>query len=270
MFELALLGALIWLCKSAAEDVMHAKNGTPNPRYEMKRAKAAARGERYQQPRYGSADYFADLKADFLQERTRLRREKAAAKAEERQTATIEVPFIDEVPQPTPKPVQPDGPDVVPAPPTPSPTKQATDLGEGETDRPARRNATTVGPGIRPAAENVVQFARRTSEKENAVTTQTETTEVIGLDQAIDYARRLAANAGAHGAAGNETYPGRLQQAKIAGAGIQTAHDMQAAFTAAAEAAETHAKTLEGYKNVQEAYNAAPDAPDKQFATAGQ
>lgn len=77
MFELAIFAAVVWLVKSAAEDVIHAANNTPNPRYEAKRRRAAARGQSYSQPRYGSREYFGDLWSDFLVKRTELRRGKA-------------------------------------------------------------------------------------------------------------------------------------------------------------------------------------------------
>ena len=92
-------------------------------------------------------------------------------------------------------------------------------------------------------------------------------TEIIGLTPSIAYAERLAAEAGLHGPDGNERYLARLAAARVTGAGLTTGHDMQAAFAAAAAAAARHAAELGQQTSVQEAYNAAPDAGDKDFQT---
>jgi hypothetical protein len=77
---------VVWVLKNAAMDVMHAKNGTENPRFAArKRAREAAGG------RYGFRDWWGDFWADVLQERTRLRREKARREAEKR-TGSAAVP----------------------------------------------------------------------------------------------------------------------------------------------------------------------------------
>ncbi len=93
--------------------------------------------------------------------------------------------------------------------------------------------------------------------------------EVQGLDQSIAYARSLATYAGEHGQAGNEGYLAHLNGAKVAGEGLRTAAEMQEAFANAQTAAEAHAAELEKQKQVQEAYDANPDAGDKDFQTEG-
>lgn len=93
--------------------------------------------------------------------------------------------------------------------------------------------------------------------------------EVFGLDQSIAYAKGLATFAGEHGPAGNEGYVGHLTKSKVTGAGLQSAHDMQEAFGAAQAAADKHAKELERQRGVQEAYDSAPDAGDKDFQQQG-
>ena len=93
--------------------------------------------------------------------------------------------------------------------------------------------------------------------------------EVIGLDQSIAYASSLATLAGEHGMAGNEGYIGHLTGQKVAGDALRTASEMQEAFSNAAAAAEAHAAELTKQKQVQEAYDANPDAGDKQFQTEG-
>ncbi|GGL17745.1 hypothetical protein [Mangrovihabitans endophyticus] len=89
--------------------------------------------------------------------------------------------------------------------------------------------------------------------------------EVVGLDQSIAYAEGLAAEAGEHGTDGGETYLAHLAERRVVGAGLTTATDMQEAFTTAAAAAAAHAAELTKQKSVQEAYDAAPDAGDKDF-----
>jgi hypothetical protein len=93
------------------------------------------------------------------------------------------------------------------------------------------------------------------------------TTEIIGLTPSIAYAQHLAAEAGQHSPTGNEGYLARLIAARVTGAGLATAHDMQAAFAAAEVAAAAHAAELRKQTTVQEAYNANPDAGDKGFQT---
>jgi hypothetical protein len=93
----------------------------------------------------------------------------------------------------------------------------------------------------------------------------TGTGEVIGLDQSIAYAEGLAAEAGEHGTDGGETYLAHLAERRVVGDGITTAADMQQAFTTAAAAAAAHAAELTKQKQVQEAYDATPDAGDKDF-----
>ncbi|WP_033667050.1 hypothetical protein, partial [Salinispora mooreana] len=94
-------------------------------------------------------------------------------------------------------------------------------------------------------------------------------TEVIGLDQSIAYATSLATFAGEHATAGNEGYTAHLSGHKVGGDALRTAAEMQEAFTNAATAAAAHAAELEKQRGVQEAYDAAPDAGDKDYQTQG-
>jgi hypothetical protein len=91
--------------------------------------------------------------------------------------------------------------------------------------------------------------------------------EVIGLTQSIAYAEHLAGEAGQHGPDGNEGYLARLAAAQVTGTGLMTGGDMQQAFAAAAAAAAAHAAELTKQLNVQEAYDATPDAGDKDYLT---
>ncbi len=89
--------------------------------------------------------------------------------------------------------------------------------------------------------------------------------EIVGLDQSIAYAQHLAEQAGLHGPDGNEGYLARLTACRVTGAGLASGRDMQAAFAAAAAAASTHTTPLTQQKTVQEAYDMADGAGDKDF-----
>lgn len=74
---------LAWMAKRGAEDLVHAVKGTPNPRYELKKAKARAAGQPVKgQPRYATKEWAADLLSDALVAHTEKRRTKAKAKAQ--------------------------------------------------------------------------------------------------------------------------------------------------------------------------------------------
>ncbi len=83
MIEVALaVWAIGWCVTNAVQDIAHAIRGTENPRYALKREKARAAGKPIgDQPRYGSSDYWADFRSDYLKAKTEKRRKKAAAKA---------------------------------------------------------------------------------------------------------------------------------------------------------------------------------------------
>jgi hypothetical protein len=92
-------------------------------------------------------------------------------------------------------------------------------------------------------------------------------TEVVGLDQSIGYARHLAEQAELHGPDGNEGYLARLTASRVTGAGLATGRAMQQAFAAAAVAAAAHAGELTRQTSVQEQYDMNPDAGDKTYLT---
>src|SRR4051812_5352108 len=91
--------------------------------------------------------------------------------------------------------------------------------------------------------------------------------EVLGLDQSIAYAQTLARFAGEHTPTSNDTYLDQLAAARVTGAGLATARQMQDAFAAAAAAAAAHATQLATQRGVQAAYDQTPDAGDKQYLT---
>ena len=146
------------------------------------------------------------------------------------------------------------------------------DLKEEEQEQqPERIGSPSTSPDGDPLPDNVIPFARpeKLNPKEYRMSTQVNG-EVTGLDPAISYAKSLAMFAGEHGQAGNEGYIGFLQQSKVEGTALASAHEMQEAFANAQAAAEKHEQELAKQKSVQEAYNANPDAGDKQFQSNGQ
>ena len=91
-------------------------------------------------------------------------------------------------------------------------------------------------------------------------------TEILGLDQSIAYARHLATQAADHGPR-NESYLARLAACQVTGAALDSGRDMQDAFATARAAAQAHLNELERQKAVQEQYDITPDAGDKTYLT---
>ena len=354
MFDVLTLWLIIWVVKNAAMDVSCAVTGKPNPRYELKKARAKAAGQPAPAtPRYGGRDWFADLVSDGLQAQTERRRAKADAQRRqaEQQQALADEDDTDAAggrPATRPDPVgngsQPTtdastdavhargedcgelqcwdcadkhragtsntykipagSPLATPCPTCGTPINGIRRFHGADPDEliqqhclrcgwlprdatPAAAATQTSDPGAggapgpeqhhqhvpRPAAPAdpghlalVIPFPIKPQEENVSTDIHSE---VIGLDQSIAYARSLAVFAGEHGQAGNEGYIGHLSSAKVEGVTLQSAHEMQEAFTNAAAAAEAHAAELEKQRAVQEAYDAAPDAGDKEFQTEG-
>jgi len=257
-FDVAVLWLVVWLFKNAVMDVAHAVKGTPNPRWEAKKAKALAAGRQAPaRPRYGTREWAADLLSDGLAAQTERRRRKAAERAAERGK-----------PSDPPATAPPEHPAGWTPPGTEPPAAPATPPDAApQVDPPNHANPKPEPVDNRPTAPVIPLFRDIPKPKENSMTVNGE---VTGLDPAISYSRALARFAGEHGSSGNEGYVGFLADSKVSGVGLQSAHDMQAAFTAAMAAAERHASELEKQKSVQEAYTNVPDAGDKQFQTNGQ
>lgn len=255
LFDLAALWLITWLIKNAAMDVMYAASGKPNPRWELKKAKARAAGQAEPaQPRYGGRDWFADLLADGLQAQTEWRRRRAAQKREEREQAELEQAEAEQAQGGEPGPAE---------------QPQTSGPGAGGAPDPEQQQPPrpTPPPADGPDAQ-VIPF-RKPNQQEEPVSTTDINPEVQGLDQSIAYARNLATFAGEHGQAGNEGYIAHLSGQKVEGEALRTAEEMQEAFTNAQTAAEAHAAELEKQKQVQEAYDSNPDAGDKAFQTEG-
>jgi hypothetical protein len=267
MFDLAALWLIVWLFKNAAMDVMYASSGKPNPRYEAKKAKARAAGlADPAQHRYGTRDWFDDLLADGLQAQTEWRRQRADAKRRAREEAELEQADAGQSDEPgqgdeSGRP-QPD--------PAAQPDSQTSGPGAGGAPDPEQPQPPRPTPPLIPHGPDaqVIPFRKPNQQEEPPVSTDINT-EIQGLDQSIAYARSLATFASEHGQAGNEGYIAHLSGQKVAGDALSTAAEMQEAFSNAQTAAEAHADELEKQKQVQEAYDANPDAGDKDFQTEG-
>lgn len=262
MIDLAALWLIMWLLKNAAMDVSYAVKGGTNPRYELKKAKARAAGQNPpSQPRYGTRDWFNDLLADGLEAQTEHRRRKADAKRKAREQAELEAEEAEQDQAGEPGQQQPD--------PAAQPDPQTSEPGAGGAPDPEQQQPPrpTPPPAEGPDAQ-VIPFRKPNQQEEPPVSTDINS-EVQGLDQSIAYAHSLATFAGEHGPAGNEGYISHLTGQKVEGDALSTAAEMQEAFANAQTAAEAHATELEKQKAVQEAYDANPDAGDKDFQQEG-
>lgn len=288
LFDLAALWLIVWMFKNAAMDVACAVTGKPNPRYELKKAKARAAGQAEPaQPRYGTRDWFGDLLADGLRAQTDWRRHRAAERrdraavrrqaAEQAERDQAEQDYWADLDRTKPdrtdpertRPALPDEPTSEPVPASAWP-QQTSGPDAGGASGPEYDQQVPRQP--QPPADpepmaRVYPFPIPTPQQEDPVTIVN--SEIVGLDQSIAYAKSLAGFAGEHGQAGNEGYIGHLVKSKVTGAGLQSAHDMQDAFSTAQAAADKHAKELERQRSVQEAYDSTPDAGDKDFQQQG-
>lgn len=262
---------VIWALKVLAEDGYAQVKGQTNPRIDRRRARQRSRANNPVWTQF--IGWLGDLAEDGRQEQARKRRERRERKARQHEQAEpVPVPVIDDRGHPgyNQDPADPSVVDMD----TPPPRKPEVDLPldePKEDEQPETSEPEVTSPASDPLPNNVIPFARpqKFNPKEYDMSTQVNG-EVTGLDPAISYAKSLVLFAGEHGQAGNEGYIGFLQGSKVQGAALATGQEMQAAFTAAAEAADRHRKELEKQKTVQEAYKTNPDAGDKQFQQNGQ
>lgn len=271
IFDLGALWLIVWLIKNTVMDVSYAISGKPNPRYELKKARARAAGQPLPtQARYGTRDWFADLFSDGLRAQTEWRRRKAAEQAARREPDQVpdqapDAALTGELAETDPAPAVVTRPEHVPTPtqpPEPDPTQEPAPDQEPPPAFEPPRLIVLKGGAAKPH-----QPTTTVEEKGEPMATVEQV--VNGLDQSINYANQLAAVATEHGPAGNEGYINHLVSSQVGGAAVQTAHDMQEAFANAAAAAEAHANELAKQKAIQEGYDANPDAGDKQFMTQG-
>jgi hypothetical protein len=268
MFDVLALWLILWVIKNAVMDVSCAITGKPNPRYELKKAKAKAAGQPAPaQHSFGTRDWLADLVNDGLQAQTEARRRRADKKRKAREKAEREAEEAEQAQAEQGQGGEQPGPSEQE--PAAQPDPQTSEPGAGGAPDPEQPQPPrpTPQPAEGPDAQ-VIPFRKPNQQEEPPVTTEINS-EVQGLDQSIAYAESLAAFAGEHGQAGNEGYIAHLTGAKVEGDGLSTAAEMQEAFTNAQAAAEAHKVELERQKAVQEAYDNNPDAGDKDFQQSG-
>lgn len=257
--ELFAVLLVAYMVKIAAEDTLHSVKGTPNPRHaaRTRRQKTRSRSRTWN----AVANYWGDLVEDASQAATERRRRKA----EERRTKREEEPQgSDEEDRNT---------DVQDAEwwdagtgDWPDPWKTATPVNEPDDEKAENPGPEATPPAAEPNDGNVHHFPNRSNEENEMPASAVD---IHGLDQAINYAQSLAKEAEQHATAGNEGYTALLQHHNVSGETLESAHRMQEAFAAAAEAAGQHADYLSRSRVVQLAYDDVPDAGDKEFVTGG-
>jgi hypothetical protein len=263
VLELGLFWLFCWVVKNAAEDVWSMSKGQSNPRMDRRRARQKARAGNpiWQQLTGWAGDITADAREEAAHRRQVKKEKRRDAEAAERaaeqrrrdeQEQIVDAEIID---------------DEQPGPTSPTPEEKAHE------DMNADECSYDWCPVHHPQEQ--AQPERTPDNQPDPSTTSTEgdtmsdiSTEIQGLDQAIAYAEGVEGMAANHAAAGNEGYIGHLTASKVTGQALQSAHDMQEAFGNARAAAENHKNQLLAQKAVQEAFDANPDAGDKEFQTA--
>lgn len=265
--ELFTVFLVMYMVKIVAEDTYHGVKGTPNPRHAARARRQKARAK---SRTWGAvSNYWADLVEDATQAATENRRRKAAERRQQREEKPDDEIQDAEFWESGEEPLDP-WKEATPAAkprcwcgkPSADPTGHLADWPPCDYHSKTRSEATS--PASEPDS-NVYKFPNQPKENDMSDTT----IEVQGLDQAVTYAQSIAEQAAQHGTAGNEGYIAHLTEHEVSGDALASAHAMQEAFAAAAEAAEQHAADLERGRVVQEAYDVAPDAGDKEFATGG-
>jgi hypothetical protein len=269
VLELGLFWLVCWVVKNAAEDVWSMAKGQSNPRMDRRRARQKARAGNpiWSQVTGWAGDVVADareeaghkrqVKKERRREAEAAQRERERSSQDKQEPLVVEAEIVDDVQGSTS--------------PEPGTAEQ-----RAHEDMNANECTYDWCPVHHPETTGYRRPTHRAENETNPRTTPTEgdnmsdiATEVTGLDQAIAYAEGVERMASGHGATGNEGYIGHLTESKVAGEGLQSAHDMQEAFDNARAAAEHHKDELYKQKAIQEQYDATPDAGDKEFLTAG-
>lgn len=270
------IAVLTWMAKRSTEDVLHALKGTPNPRYELKKAKAKAAGQAPpRQPRYGGKEWFADLLSDAMVANTEKRRAKAKAKAQPVDD------MVDVVREPAARPPQwltpdPHESDWLAEGRRLCPRCKAgllADLSNGGTacpvcDPPPDRDETPVPQQPTPQRTDdsptarIYQFPNpKHVEKEITMANS----EVTGLSTAIAYADAVSKAHESFTSSGAEGYIGALEQGGNGPEVVASAREAMEASSIATEKWAAHREVLAQQMTVKEAYQSQPDAANKDF-----
>ncbi len=235
-----ILGILVvtWVVKNFFTDMAYSVRGLDTPRHKLKMARLKQAGGNYTAPRYMTGDYFRDLWSDGLEASTAKRRAKKAEKARSEQA--------------DPPPA------VLPA--ADIPVAPVRDRPETLADLDDRPLAPVIPMFPRTAKKNTEE------EKENDMPIIADS-EVLNLQQALDYAQAMAATH--EEVAADEQYLASLTAAKVDGEALASAVAAQEASQVAADMWAAHYREMEKQMVVKEAYDANPDAGDKDFQTGG-
>lgn len=328
---------LTWMAKTAATDVLHAVKGTPNPRYELKKQRAAQAGQPVKgQPRYGTREWLSDLYSDALAAHTEKRR--AAAKAKGQPVDDI-VELVRE-PRPVPAQRHPHDPnntrncptckgevvlDGRPCPNclaeqqrrnaeweaqhgepewlTPDPdeldgstsvvhddqhpyclepcgptcgrfgwvcgscgTEKKDFVSQAEAEKSHRAHLCPPTASDSQPTARIYQFPNvQQIEKEINMSNP----EVTGLSTAIAFADQASTAHTSFATTGAEGYVGALERGGNAGEVIDSAREAMEASGIAADKWAAHRAKLQEQLNLKEAYQAQPDAADKEFLLNG-
>lgn len=267
---------LTWMTKTAATDVLHAVKGTPNPRYELKKQRAAAAGRQVKgQPRYATREWAADLYSDALAAHTEKRRKAAKAKA---QPVDDMVDVVRE-----PHPHDPNntrycptcwGSVVVDGKPCPDclarqQQRNAEWDARHETPEPPvppqPEPSPEPAPDDRPLAPVIPMFPNpKQIEKEITMASS----EVTGLSTAMAFADAAASAHNSFATSGAEGYVGALESGGMGGAAVGSAREAMEASGVAAAKWSAHKAELERQMTVKEAYQGQQDAAAKEFLLA--
>jgi hypothetical protein len=266
---------LTWMAKTAATDVLHAVKGTPNPRYELKKQRAAQAGQAVKgQPRYGTREWLGDLYSDALAAHTEKRR--AAAKAK----ATPVDDMVDVVRErhphdpnntrncPTCK-----GEVVIAGRPCPRCLAEQQRR-NAEWERQVRHETPeppvppepepepAPSPDNRPLAPVIPMFPNpKQIEKEISMASS----EVTGLSTAVAFADAAASAHTSFATSGAEGYVGALEAGGMSGDAVGSAREAMEASGVAAAKWSAHKAELEKQQRIREAYQDNQDAANKQF-----
>lgn len=289
---------LTWMFKTAAQDVIYAVRGEPNPRYELKKAKALREGRPAPvAARYGTREWFADLYSDALAAHTERRRAKTALASSEPQTRARPETVDDMVDVAGVRP-QPDNPATEPDWLTPDRDEPAGQPVVHDDQHPYC--VTPCGPnclhhgwqclrcsgtesGFASQAEAEQSYLQHTCPTDNTDDGQPLATvipmfpnpkeinmsnaEITGLPTAIAFAQGMANAHRAASSAGGEEYVAALRKFEVGEGTISSVGTAREMSSQAAAAWDRVAAEMGRQTTVKEAYDAVPDAGNKAFVT---
>lgn len=285
MIEFLVIAWVAWqFTNLLVQDGVHAVKGTTPPRH-VERMARLERGEQLPQ-RYGIGGYLRDLLDDALHADIERRRRKGERKREAEERGDVPTPHTPGTPasngEPETRPVRTSVPDPDGGPAPAAPAAAAPDQNpmpdspDDDTVTPASvvdEPATTPAYPPQPQADDgptarVYQFPQQPEGDSMATTTDNPSgvTEVTGLASAVAYANGVAAAHEAHGS--GESYVASLRQFQVGDSDVALVQAAQEASKNAAAKWQTAADALRDHNaGVREAYQTAPEAGNKQFAT---